>query len=137
MKKNLKIQKKNKIIILFFYLKVKEEAYFLISNILRNSTQEQFEILYNLDLLEVVYWGLKTEQTNIIIPSLDIVYFLLNYAKNHLSIQNNEINVVAEKIRSNGILHLIEELQKQQSKDVYERSFAILDSFFTIIEEEI
>ena len=116
---------------------MKEEAYFLISNILRNSSQEQFEVLYNLDLLEVVYWGLKTEQTNIIIPTLDTVYFLLNYAKNHLSVQNNEINVVAEKIRSNGILNLIEELQKQQSKDVYDRSFAILDSFFTVIEEEI
>lgn len=110
----------------------------MLSTISRHSSLEQLEEMFKLDLIDVFYWGLyDKELSNLIIPTLDSVYFHLNSMKNRLNLQNNEINIMAETMKKKGVLKLIEELQSQKSKDVYDRAYVILETFFTTFDEEI
>lgn len=89
-----------------------------------------------LDLLEVFYWGLQNlSQIEIIISSLNSLYFLLNYSKNY-QLTSDDTNLIAEKMKKNGILKQLEKLQYESNKEIYERSYILIDNFFTTIDEE-
>lgn len=89
-----------------------------------------------LDLLEVFYWGLQNlSQIEIIISSLNSLYFLLNYSKNY-QLTSDDTNLIAEKMKKNGILKQLEKLQYENNKEIYERSYILIDNFFTTIDEE-
>ena len=94
--------------------------------------------MFKLDLMEIFYWGLyNKEHSFLIVSSLNSLFFLLNFAKNHLSTTYNDSNIIAEQMIKNGILNLIDKLQLHSNKDVYERSLVIIETFFTIEEEFI
>lgn len=120
-------------------MKVKEESYYLLANILRYSTHQQFEVMLSLespDILEVFYWGLKNKDLpNIIIPSLDNLYFVLNFGKSHTSTSQDDTNIFAERIRQNGILRQVEDLQYVKNSEVYNRCVLLLESFFTLEDD--
>ena len=100
------------------------------------STQVQFDVMFKLDLMEVFYWGLSNkENSSIIIPTLNSLFFLLNYAKNNLPPNSNDTNIVAVQMTKNGILGLIDNLQYNSNKDVYERCVVLLETFFTVEED--
>lgn len=104
---------------------------------MRIAKKEQFEIMSNLDIFEILYWGLqKKEEIEIVISSLNSLFLLLNHAKEN-SIMNNDLNIVAEKIMKNGILKQIEKLQYDDNEEIYQRSYILIDTFFATIEEEL
>lgn len=93
-------------------------------------------MMCELDLLEVFYWGLQNlSQIEIIISSLNSLYFLLNYSKNY-QLTSDDTNLIAEKMKKNGILKQLEKLQYESNKEIYERSYILIDNFFTTIDEE-
>lgn len=113
-------------------------GYELLTTILKNCSVQQFEILLNLDLMEVCYWGLqKNEYSEIIISNLNSLFFLLSFGKNHLPLTINGTNMIAEKMIKNGILNLIDKYQSDTSKEVYERCIILLETFFTTVDEDL
>lgn len=112
---------------------VQKEAAWAISNIASGGSEDQTRFLVSQAALPALCGMLKCGDAKMIIVVLDALNNILKVGKKENSMEDNEYADIVEEC---GGLDTLEELQRHENEEVYEKSVKILQNYFESEEDD-
>eukprot|EP01134_Creolimax_fragrantissima_P001251 CFRG1251T1 len=119
--------------------RTKKEAAWAVSNAACGGSEEQIKYLIDYDCIAPLckMLSVKGVEVKVIIVILDAIDKVLKVGKQYSDVSGNPVNEMAAYIENFGGVDIINELQSHFNQQVYEKSYAIIDTYFNDGLEEV
>ena len=106
---------------------IRIEVIYALCNLTQINDKQYLDYIINNGLLNIIYSGIKSKETNEIVVCLEALICLLYYGK---KISKDGTNFITNEIEKMGMFDVLENLQYNKSEIIYEKTYAIIKNFF-------